>query len=56
MQNTLEHSRPSHVTALFSDGALSFSLPKGATLEDLAQRLVRLDGRGPSKITVKLDS
>jgi len=56
MQNIHAHSRSSHVTALFADRALSFALPKGATLEDLAKQLARLDGRKPATITVKLDS
>lgn len=52
----LEQSR---VTAVFEDRALSFILAKGATLEELADRLAdlgqRQDGR-PIAITVKFDS
>jgi hypothetical protein len=33
MQDLHEHSQSNHVTALFADRALSFALPKGATLE-----------------------
>jgi hypothetical protein len=56
MRNILQASPPSKVTALFADHALSFALPKGATLEDLADRLARLGGGAPLTITVKLDS
>jgi hypothetical protein len=56
MQNILEPGRSSHVTALFADRALSFTLPKGATFEFLAKRLALLDGRVPSTVTVKLDA
>jgi hypothetical protein len=56
MQNILTHPRSSHVTALFADRMLSFTLPKGATFEALAARLANLDGRKPSTITVTLDS
>ena len=56
MQQTLQAPRSSQVTALFADRALSFALPKGATLQDLAERLVRLDGRRPATVTVKLAS
>jgi hypothetical protein len=56
MRNILERSRSSYVTALFADRALFFALPKGATFEDLAERLVLLDGRAPSAVTVKLDA
>jgi hypothetical protein len=31
--------RPNHVMAVFEDSYLSFVLPKGATLGDLAERL-----------------
>ena len=51
----LEQSR---VTAVFEDRALSFILAKGATLEELSDRLAdlgqRQDGR-PVAITVKFD-
>jgi hypothetical protein len=47
------------VTAVFEDRALSFILAKGATLEELSDRLAdlgqRQDGR-PVAITVKFDS
>jgi hypothetical protein len=54
MRNTLADPQPSHVTALFDDRMLSFALPKGATLGDLAGRLALLDGRQPSTVTVTL--
>ena len=48
----------SRVTAVFEDRALSFILAKGATLEELSDRLAdlgqRQDGR-PIAITVKFD-
>jgi hypothetical protein len=53
MQTSVETSRLSHVTALFADRALSFALPHGATLKDLAERF---DGLKPSTITIKLAS
>jgi hypothetical protein len=56
MQATTEHSRASQVTALFADGALSFDLPKGATLGDLAERLAYLRGHRLSTVTIKLNS
>jgi hypothetical protein len=31
--------RPSHVTAVFEDSYLSFALPRGTTLGELAERL-----------------
>jgi hypothetical protein len=52
-----DESRPSRVTAAFEDGARSFMLSKGATFEDLADRLDRLSDRHHSKpiaIVVKL--
>ena len=52
----LEPSQSSQVTALFADRALSFALPRGATLQDLAERLGCLDGRQPATVTVKLHS
>lgn len=55
-EHRLEQSR---VTAVFEDRALSFILAKGATLEQLSDRLVDLgrkhDGR-PVAITVKFDT
>ena len=55
-ESRLEQSR---VTAVFEDRALSFILAKGATLEELSDRLAdlgqRQDGR-PIAITVKFDS
>jgi hypothetical protein len=53
MRNLHEHSQSSHVTALFADRALSFALPKGATLKDLAGRLTHLGKGEPLTITVK---
>jgi hypothetical protein len=44
------------ITALFEDRALSFVLPKGATLEDLAGRLASLHVGAPVAINVRLDS
>jgi hypothetical protein len=48
---------PSRVTVAFEDGAHSFMLSKGATFEDLADRLDRLGERHhgkPVAIEVKL--
>jgi hypothetical protein len=56
MRNLHEHSQSSSVTALFADRALSFALPKGATLEDLADRLTHLGKGEPLTVTVKLES
>jgi hypothetical protein len=52
------HQQPysSCVTALFEDRELSFVLPKGATLEDLAGRLTSLRAGTPMAINVKFDS
>jgi hypothetical protein len=47
MQHLYEHSQSTHVRALFADRALSFALPKGATFEDLVNRLTFLGGREP---------
>jgi hypothetical protein len=60
MHKSREHRlRPSRVTAVFEDGALSFILARGATLEELSGRLADLgqghDGR-PVAITVKFGS
>jgi hypothetical protein len=52
-----DESRPSRVTVAFEDGALSFMLSKGATFEDLADRLDRLGDRHygkPVAVEVKL--
>jgi hypothetical protein len=52
-----DESRPSSVRVAFEDGALSFMLSKGATFEDLADRLRDLDERHhgkPVAIEVKL--
>lgn len=52
-----DKSRPSRVTVAFQDSARSFMLSKGATLEDLADRLDRLAARHhgkPVAIEVKL--
>jgi hypothetical protein len=46
MRNMPEHRlRQSRVTAVFEDSALSFILAKGATLEDLSDRLGNLGRR-----------
>ena len=54
-----QNSRYSRVTAVFEDRALSFGLAKGATLEELADRLADLgqrQNRRPVAITVKFGS
>jgi hypothetical protein len=56
MRNLHEHSQSSYVTAVFADRALSFALPMGATLEDLADRLIHLGKGEPVTVTVKLES
>jgi hypothetical protein len=57
MQHVHEHSPSSYnVTALFADRALSFALAKGATFEDLANRLTFLSGRAPLAVIVNLGS
>jgi hypothetical protein len=51
--------RQSRVTAVFEDRALSFILAKGATLEELSDRLADLGQRHngrPVAITVKFGS
>jgi hypothetical protein len=60
MHKSREHGlRSSRVTAVFEDGALSFILAKGATLEELSGRLADLGqahkGR-PVAISVKFGS
>jgi hypothetical protein len=55
MRNIQPASPSSNVSALFADRALSFGLPKGATLGDLADRLARLGAGAPLTVTVKLD-
>jgi len=53
------HLRPSRVTAVFEDRALSFILAKGATLGELSDRLADLGQRHagrPVAITVKFGS
>jgi hypothetical protein len=55
MQHVHEHTKWSHVTALFADRALSFALPKGATFEDLVERLTFLGGREPLAVIVNLE-
>jgi hypothetical protein len=55
-ERRLGHSR---VTAVFEDRALSFILAKGATLEELSDRLADLGGRHngrPVAITVRFGS
>jgi hypothetical protein len=56
MRSIHEEPHSSCVTALFADRALSFVLPKGATLEDLAGRLASLRVGTPVAINVRLDS
>ncbi len=60
MRNIPEHRlRQSRVTAVFEDSALSFILAKGATLEDLSDRLGNLGRRHdgmPVAIIVKFGS
>jgi hypothetical protein len=56
MQYLQEDSQSGYVTALFADRALSFALQKGATLEDLAHRLIFLDGREPLAVIINLGS
>ena len=60
MHEIREHSlQQSRVTAVFEDRALSFILAKGATLEELSDRLVDLGRQHngwPVAITVKFDS
>ena len=56
MRNIREEPHSSSVTALFDDRALSFVLPKGATLEDLVGRLSSLHVGTPVAINVRLDS
>jgi hypothetical protein len=54
-----QNSRHSRVTAVFENRALSFVLAKGATLEELADRLADLGQRQncrPVAITVKFRS
>jgi hypothetical protein len=56
LRNIPEHRlRQNRVTAVFEDSALSFILAKGATLEDLSDRLGNLDGM-PIAIIVKIGS
>jgi hypothetical protein len=60
MHKSREHPlRPSRVTAVFEDRALSFILVKGATLEELSDRLADLGQRHngrPVAVTVKFGS
>jgi hypothetical protein len=51
-----EEPHSSSVTALFADRALSFGLPKGATLEDLAGRLASRRLGTPVAINIRLGS
>jgi hypothetical protein len=57
LQKIREHCLgQSRVTAVFEDGALSFILAKGATLEELSDRLAglgRRHNRRPVAVTVK---
>lgn len=54
MQHFHDHLQSSQVTALFTDRALSFVLPKGATFEDLVDGLAFLGARGPLAVIVNL--
>ena len=56
MRNIHEQPHSNYVSALFADRELSFVLPKGATLEDLAGRLTSLRAGTPMAINVKFDS
>lgn len=60
LRNIPEHRLgQDRVTAVFEDGALSFILAKGATLEDLSDRLGNLGrrhNRMPVAITIRLGS
>jgi hypothetical protein len=49
--------RTNEVTVMFKDAAIMFVLPSGATLEDLAARIARIEERRsgePVSIGVKL--
>jgi prepilin-type processing-associated H-X9-DG protein len=56
VQKIREQPHSNRVTALFADRELSFVLPKGATLEDLAARLTSLRAGTPVAINVSFDS
>ena len=56
MQKIQEEPHPSCVTALFADRALSFVLPKNASLEDLAGRLASPQFGTPVAINVRFGS
>ena len=56
VQRVHEEPHPSCVTALFADRALSFVLPKNATLEDLAGRLASSRFGTPVAINVRFGS
>jgi hypothetical protein len=56
VQKIHEQPHSNCVTALFADRELSFVLPKGATLEDLAGRLASLRAGTPVAINVRFDS
>jgi hypothetical protein len=56
VQKIREQPHSNCVTALFADRELSFVLPKGATLEDLAGRLTSLRAGTPVAINVSFDS
>ena len=55
MQKIHEQPHSNCVTALFADRELSFVLPKGATLEDLAGRLTSLRAGTPVAINVRFE-
>ena len=58
-EHRLRQMKQSRVTAVFGDRALSFVLDKGATLEELSDRLANLGRRHngrPLAITVKFAS
>jgi hypothetical protein len=55
MQHVHKQTQWSHVTVLFADRALSFALSKGATFEDLVDRLTLFGGREPLAVIVNLE-
>jgi hypothetical protein len=56
VRNIHEQRHSNCVTALFADRELSFVLPKGATLEDLAGHLTSLRAGTPAAINVRFDA
>jgi hypothetical protein len=53
MRKIHDDRHASEVTALFADHSLSFRLPKGATLEDLTERLAFLGAGTPVAVNVR---